>query len=90
VLICCFFKTISKNFRRKVMSLLQIEPTGQYSRKIWFYTEWLLQTELPIADLAIKNYVPLLEEKVQYSVTGIKSSRHKITNNLPGTVDFAL
>jgi hypothetical protein len=26
---------------------------------------------------------------VQY-VTGIKSSRHKITNNLPGTVDFAL
>jgi hypothetical protein len=35
------------------MSLLQIEPTGQYSRKIW-YNEWLLQTELPIADLAIK------------------------------------
>jgi hypothetical protein len=33
------------------MSLLQIEPTGQYSRKIWFYNEWLLQTELPIADL---------------------------------------
>jgi hypothetical protein len=89
VLICCF-KTLIKISEEEVMSLLQIEPTGQYSRKIWFYNEWLLQTELPIADLAIKNYVPLLEEKVQYSVTGIKSSRHKITNNLPGTVDFAL
>jgi hypothetical protein len=84
-----FFKTLFQKFsEEEVMSLLQIEPTGQYSRKIWFLYEWLLQTELPIADLAIKNYVPLLEEKVQYSVTGIKSSRHKITNNLPGTVDF--
>jgi hypothetical protein len=51
--------------------------------------EWLLQTELPIADLAIKITFHYWR-KVQYSVTGIKSSRHKITNNLPGTVDFAL
>jgi hypothetical protein len=44
------------------MSLLQIEPTGQYKKNLVLY-EWLLQTELPIADLAIKNYVPLLERE---------------------------
>lgn len=84
-----FFKTLfQKITEEEVMGLLQIEPTGQYSRKIWFLYEWLLQKELAITDLAIKNYVPLVDEKVQYSVTGIKSARHRIINNLPGTVNF--
>jgi hypothetical protein len=84
-----FFKTLfQKITEEEVTSLLQIEPTGQYSRKIWFLYEWLLQKELAIVHLAIKNYVPLLDEKVQYSLTGIKSARHKIINNLPGTVHF--
>lgn len=84
-----FFKTLfQKISEEEVMSLLQVEPTGQYTRKIWFLYEWLLEKELAIADLAIKNYVPLLDEKVQYCVAGIKSARHKIINNLPGTVHF--
>jgi len=58
-------------------------------RKIWFLYEWLMQKKLPIADLTFKNFIPLLDDKLQYTSTlSINSSRHRIRNNLPGTVNF--
>jgi len=84
-----FFKKLFDHISQKEMtSLLQLEPTGQYSRKIWFLYEWLMQKQLDIKDLTIKNYVPLLDEKMQYTIKGYKSSRHRILNNLPGTRDY--
>lgn len=35
-----------------------------------------------------KSYVPLIDEKLQYATTGIKSQRHLIINNLLGVRDF--
>ena len=65
------------------------EPLSQYSRKIWFLYEWLMQKQLAIRDLKEGNYVTLLEEDLQYvNPISINSSRHRIKNNLPGTVDF--
>ncbi|HDH49799.1 MAG TPA: Fic family protein [Nitrospirae bacterium] len=81
---CLFSKFGSK----KVKELLQIEPTGQYSRKIWFLYEWLMETPLDLPDLGIKNYVPLLDDKIQYAIEGERSPRHRIINNLPGTHGF--
>jgi hypothetical protein len=46
------------------------------------------KTILNIQDLASGNYVPLLDDKLQYSIKGMRSPRHRIINNLPGTVDF--
>jgi hypothetical protein len=83
-----FKKLFDKVSENDVVSILEIEPTGQYSRKIWFLYEWLLQKHLPIEDLTIKNFVPLLDDKLQYGVKGVRSSRHRILNNLPGTVNF--
>jgi len=84
-----FFKKLFERLEQKdVVALLQLEPTGQYSRKLWFLYEWLFDERLPIEDLPIKNYVPLLDDKLQYAITGTKSSRHRITNNLPGTKAF--
>ena len=34
------------------------------------------------------NPVPLIDENLQFAVKGISSPRHRIINNLPGTVDF--
>lgn len=79
------FNTLSKN---EVMSLVKLEPTGQYSRKIWFLYEWILDKQLDIEDLTIKNFVPLIDDKIQYSIEGTRSSRHRIINNLPGTIDY--
>jgi hypothetical protein len=81
----CLFSKLDSN---EVKELLQIEPTGQYSRKIWFLYEWLLEKPLDIPDLGIKNYVPLLDDKLQYAIEGERSSRHRIINNLPGTREF--
>jgi len=72
----------------EVKELLQIEPTGQYSRKIWFLYEWLMGKTLDLPDLEIKNYVSLLDDKLQYAIKGKRSPRHRIINNMPGTRDF--
>ena len=74
--------------QQDIENIVKLEALGQYSRKIWFLYEWLLQTKLNIPDLDSGNYVPLLDEKLQYAVKGTRSSRHRIINNLPGTVEF--
>ena len=72
-----------------IINLIQIEPLGQYSRRIWFLYEWLFRKELNIPNLKTGNYVPLLNSKRQFAISdGTRSSRHRIINNLPGTVDF--
>jgi len=66
------------------------EPTGQYSRKIWFLYEWLMGVQLEIPDLIAGNYVNLVDETIQYAYRGRleTSKRHRIRNNLPGVKDF--
>ncbi len=84
-----FKKLFLKLSSKEIYELLKIEPTGTYTRKIWFLYEWLLQKELqiPNADTKIK-YAPLLDEKLQYAISGENSPRHRIINNLPGTTGF--
>lgn len=85
-----FFKKLFEKLPKKdIEALVQIEPQGQYSRKIWFLYEWLIGTKLNITDLVTGNSVPLVDEEIQYaSSVSVNSSRHRIKNNLPGTVDF--
>ncbi len=85
-----FFKKLFERLSEKeVVALLSIEVTGQYTRKIWFLYEWLIQKQLPLPDLTIKNYVLLVDNKLQFGLqSGVKSSRHRIVNNLPGTLNF--
>lgn len=75
---------------KEIEALLQIEPAGQYSRKIWFLYEWLTSQTLSIPDADTKiKYVNLIDEKHQFALqNGGKSVRHRILNNLPGTPDF--
>ena len=83
------FKKIFKKLPTlEVLNLLNIEPTGMYSRKIWFLYEWLMNEKLAIPDLTIKKAIPLVDEKIQFAIPGKSSPRHRIINNLPGTRDF--
>jgi hypothetical protein len=34
---------------------IQLEPTGQYNRRIWFLYEWLMDAQLNIPDLATEK-----------------------------------
>lgn len=68
---------------------IKSEPLSIYSRKIWFLYEWLMQRKLSVSDLKEGNYIPLIDEKLQYaSQVSLNSIRHRIKNNLPGTLNF--
>jgi hypothetical protein len=81
------FEKISKN---EIKEIINRESTGLYTRKIWFLYEWLMAENLDIPDADVKiKYSDLLDTNKQFAViNGIKSGRHRIINNLPGTVDF--
>ena len=73
---------------KEISDLVLIEPLSQYGRRIWFIYEWLFKKQLDIPDLDRGNFVPLIDEEIQYAVEGKRSSRHRILNNLPGTPEF--
>ncbi len=81
-------KLFEKLPEQEITGLLNIEPTGQYSRYILFLNEWLMNATLAIPDLKIKEAIPLLDEKLQYAIKGKSSPRHRVINNLPGTREF--
>ena len=84
------FSQLAKHYDEIMLTqLVNIEPEGQYSRRIWFLIEWILGKELSGKDkLTKRSYIPIIDNKLQYSIQGEKSSRHLVINNLPGTIDF--
>jgi len=85
-----FFKKLFERVEElAIESLVQNEPLSKYSRKIWFLNEWLTQKTLNLPDLKEGNYIPLIEGNLQYDIgKGINSPRHRVRNNLPGTINF--
>lgn len=79
------FQTIEKD---QIINIIVTERLGQYSRRLWFLYEWLFEEQLDIADLESGNYVTVIDEKLQYAISGTRSSRHRIVNNLPGANQF--
>lgn len=79
------FKTVNP---KEILALIHKEPTGSYSRRIWFLYEWLTDKKLKIDDVQTGNYIYLLDESLQYTGTSISSKRHRINNNLPGVKNF--
>ncbi|MDT8322848.1 MAG: Fic family protein, partial [Bacteroidota bacterium] len=71
-----------------VTQLLQREPTGQYTRRLWFLYEWLRGETLDLPDTDYRNYHDLVDPALQYPGPSISSRRHMIRNNLPGTRDY--
>lgn len=70
---------------------LQTNPASSYARRICFLYEWLTQSLLPMDDPVSNraSYVALADTRLQFArESGEKSSRFRIINNLPGTVDF--
>lgn len=86
------FSALSKHYNNEQLSqLVNIEPSGQYSRRIWFILEWLLGYELPDTPSITnskKSYVHAIDTKLQFAIEGEKSPRHLVINNFPGTSGF--
>ena len=74
---------------QELLELVNIEPSGRYARRIWFLLEWVSGERIKgKSDLQKKSYVPAIDEKLQFGIAGIKSPRHLVLNNLPGTPKF--
>ncbi|MGB0523872.1 MAG: Fic family protein [Flammeovirgaceae bacterium] len=84
------FSALTKHYtQEELLELVNIEPTGQYSRRIWFLVEWLIGSPLEEKKaLYKKKYIPVVNTNHQYAVEGVKSPRHLVINNLPGTPNF--
>lgn len=73
---------------RDIETIIRSEPTGMYSRKLWFLWEWLREEQLDIEDATKGNFIPLVNSKLQYEGKSYPSKRHRVRNNLPGTRIF--
>lgn len=85
------FKKVAEHYsKQNLEELISFEPTGKYSRRIWFLLEWLLEEELNNdSNLSKKSYVDCIDTKLQYAIKGDKSRRHRVINNIPGSLGFA-
>src|SRR5699024_8574706 len=79
------FQSINRN---KVKEIVKQQPTGRYSRRIWFFYEWLMDEKLHLADVKTGNYIAALDPKLQFPGPEHRSKRHRVVNNLPGNKDF--
>ena len=82
-------KLFEKLSEEETLSLIRKEPTGQYSRRLWFLYEWLLNKKMDTEGVQLGNYIPLVDIDLQFALNkGEKSVRHRIINNLPGNSGF--
>ncbi|MEX0647010.1 MAG: Fic family protein [Balneolaceae bacterium] len=74
--------------KAKIEAIVKARPTGRYSRRIWFFYEWLTGERLDVADTKSGNYVDALDPELQYPGPKQRSQRHRVWNNLPGNINF--
>ncbi len=74
--------------QEEIVNIVRSEPTGKYSRILWFLYEWLCEKKLDIEDLKRGNFVDVVNDTFQYSGPSRDSKRHRVRNNLPGTREF--
>lgn len=79
------FDTIDQ---KEIIYIVNLEPTGSYSRRIWFLYEWLQGIEIGLADAIKGELVDVLDAKLQYPGPQRLSRRHRVLNNLPGVPAF--
>ena len=73
---------------REITAIVRSKPTGAYSRRIWFLYEWLTEILLDLDDAVRGNFIPLVNDTLQYPGPTRESRRHRVRNNLPGTREF--
>lgn len=84
ILKALFDKVNPKDLETWILS----EPTSKYSRRVWFFYEWLTGKPLDIPDATSANFEDAIDQKLQFAGASIPSRRHRIHNNMPGNPNF--
>jgi hypothetical protein len=72
----------------EMCNLIHLQPTGSYSRRLWFLYEWLQGVKLTLPDTKTGKLVDVLDPRLQYPGQSRISKRHRVRNNLPGVPNF--
>jgi hypothetical protein len=72
----------------EIEAWVKSEPVGRYSRRAWFFYEWLMDKKLKLPDAKSGTFVDALDPKQYYTGPVLPSRRHHVRNNLPGVRDF--
>ena len=80
-----FFETVDPSDLEEIITT---KPNSSYMRRVWFLYEWLLNRKLDIPDAKSGTYARIVDPKLQWSINGSASTRHRVRNNLPGTRKF--
>lgn len=84
-IISAFFNVTKK---KKLCEWIQAQPTGKYRRITWFLYEWLRGETLDIPNCKKTKYIDVLDPEKYFTAKPIKSTRHRINNNLLGNPAF--
>lgn len=71
-----------------IVNIVNSEPTGSYSRRIWFLYEWLQGIQIALPPAMKGKLVDALDSILQYPGPTSPSKRHRVNNNLPGVPAF--
>lgn len=64
-------------------------PRSEYRRRLWFLYEEITRRKLDIPDVSTGNNVLLLDPEMYHTGRPTRSPRHRVLNNLPGTLAFS-
>ena len=81
-------KTLERLSPEDVTRFVTANPTGRYARLVWYLYENLEGRTLPIPDTKKGNYVPLLDPNLYYCGSPRRSPRHRVIDNLLGTLAY--
>ncbi|WP_252177927.1 Fic family protein [Endozoicomonas sp. 4G] len=76
-----FLQTGAKD---QIQSTIQKRPSGRWSRRLWFWYEYLTETLLPLPDCKAVKYESVLDEERYFTAHPINIRRYCLRNNLPG------
>jgi hypothetical protein len=71
-----------------VADMARAAPACPYARRIWFLYEWLLGERLDLPDATQGAFVPVVDPQQQWAISGVKSTRCRVIDNLPGAPAF--
>lgn len=78
----------SKGIENELSDWINTNRAGIYTRKAWFFYEWITGKRLNIEEPYGVQYVPALDPNYYVVRRGTRSSRHKVTDNMPGVPGF--
>ncbi len=81
-------KVLNKIGSLEITNYIKNKPTGKYTRILWYLYENFNKSLTILPDLQQGTYVNLLDSDDYYTNKPVRSSRHRVSNNLLGTLEF--